>query len=189
MSSSAAQLPSHCGGTCRHCGAVIGWRTLQTLQPKRGLHRPAGGRRRRRRRGCPDASHAVIAVSASSVRRADIRPTGRADVRCPGVRCPRPLQPRCPHRAGSRTSVRRDTPRLAHRVRRAAAVGERPGRRCPNRAWRGRDGRRLAVGGWHEARRQTWAPGRPREPVQRQVPVGWLGSTGWSRCVLGRLPA
>jgi hypothetical protein len=48
----------------------------------------------------------------------------------PGVRCPRPLQPRCPHHAGSRTSVRRDRPRLANRVRHVAAAGGRRGRRC-----------------------------------------------------------
>jgi hypothetical protein len=58
----------------------------------------------------------VVALSASSVRRADVRPIGRADVRCPHVRCPRDrfhpgvrtdrppvsaaLQPRCLCRAG-----------------------------------------------------------------------------------------
>jgi hypothetical protein len=39
MSSSVAQLPSHRGGTCRHCGAVIGCRAPQTLQTERGLRR------------------------------------------------------------------------------------------------------------------------------------------------------
>jgi hypothetical protein len=199
MSSGAAQLPRQRGGTCRHRGAVIGCRAPKTVQPERGLGRPAGGRRHRGRRGCPDAGHAV----RRSLRRADVRPLGRAGVRCPrasgvqatgviqvsgqtgvgqtGVRCPRPLRPRCPHRAGSRRSVPRDSPGLADRVRRVAVVCERLGRRCPNAAWLGRDGRALAVRGWHEGRRQAWAaasqshrlrrrspPGRPRELVQRQ---------------------
>jgi hypothetical protein len=145
MSSSAAQLPSHCGGTCRHWGAVIGCRAPQTLQPKRGLRRPAGGRRRRR--GCPDAVHAVVTVSASSVRRTDIRPTGRADVRCPGVRCPgvrcdpgvRTARRPVSAAAAAALSAPRWIPdvgaaghaTVAHGVRRVAAVGERPGRRCP----------------------------------------------------------
>jgi hypothetical protein len=75
----------------------------------------------------------------------------------------------------------------AHRVRRVAVVGERLGRRCPNRAWRGGDGCALAVRGSHEGRRETWAaaahahrlgaprspPGRPRELVQRQGAGRW----------------
>jgi hypothetical protein len=42
MSSDAAQLPRQRGGTCRHRRAVIGCRAPQTLQPERGLGRPAG---------------------------------------------------------------------------------------------------------------------------------------------------
>jgi hypothetical protein len=85
--------------------------------------------------------------------RTDVRPTGRADVRCPGDRCPH-------HRCdpGVRTDRRpvstasaaaRPAPRWilegvgaagpatsGTRVRRVAVVGERLGRRCPNRAWR-----------------------------------------------------
>jgi hypothetical protein len=160
-----------------------------------------------------------------------IRVSGRTPVRCPRVRCPCVRCPRawCPHDRcdpGVRTdtrpvsaaaatpldpdySVRRDRPRLVHRVRRVAVVGERRGGRCPNRAWRARDGRTLAVRGSHEGRRQTWRcfagvqaaaprspPGRPGELVQRQVPVGWRGEQGSSRrsqsprrCVLGGLPA
>jgi len=112
-----------------------------------------------------------------------------------GVRCPRPLRPRCPHRAGSRTSVPRGRPRLAHRVRRVAVVCERLGRRCPNRAWRegivdlGRA--RLARGSTaHLDRRFAFAQaGRRARRLADQgswssarVPAGWLGSTGRSRC-------
>jgi hypothetical protein len=209
MSSSAAQLPSHrgtCrhrGSTCRHRGAVIGCRAPKTLQLERGLGRPAGGRRCRGRRGCPDAGHAV----RRSLRRADVRPTGRADVRCPGDRCPRvrcpgdrcdpgirtdrrpcprPLRPRCPHRAGSRTSVPRDRPRWRTGVRRVA-VGPRAawsslpesglgrplagkGWSCAGNAWRARGstaglGCRFAVA---QAGAPRSPPGRPRELVQRQ---------------------
>ena len=42
MPSSAAQLPRQRGGTCRHRVAVIGCLAPQTLQPERGLGRPAG---------------------------------------------------------------------------------------------------------------------------------------------------
>jgi hypothetical protein len=109
MSSGAAQLPSHRGGRCRHHGAVMGCRAPQTLQPQRGLRHPAGGRRRRGRPGCPDAGHAVR--RPVRVRCPDVRPTGRADVRCPRVRCPRVRCPgdRCPHHRcdpGVRTDTR-----------------------------------------------------------------------------------
>jgi hypothetical protein len=167
------------------------------------------------RPGCPDACHAVrrsvrvrcppcgrtsvqLVGWTSGVRASGVHASG---VHAPGVhttgvirvsgrtrvRCPRPLQPRWIRN----TSVRRDRPRLVHRVRRVAVVGERLGRRCPNRAWRAKDGRTLAVRGSHEGRRQTWRcfagvqaaaprspPGRPGELVQGQVPVGWWGSRG-----------
>jgi hypothetical protein len=112
------------------------------------------------RPGCPDACHAVrrsvrvrcppcgrtsvqLVGWTSGVRASGVHASG---VHAPGVhttgvirvsgrtrvRCPRPLQPRWIRN----TSVRRDRPRLVHRVRRVAVVGERLGRRCPNRAWR-----------------------------------------------------
>jgi len=73
------------------------------------------------------ATAVVAGPRPLSAMRTDVRPTGRADVWCPGDRCPRdrgdpgcpdgrvgcpqPLQPRCPDRAGSRNpSVRRDRP-------------------------------------------------------------------------------
>jgi hypothetical protein len=40
------------------------------------------------RKGCPDAGRAGRCLSARPVRRGDVRPTGRADVQHPGVRCP-----------------------------------------------------------------------------------------------------
>jgi hypothetical protein len=185
MPSSAVQLPSHRGGRCRHRGAVMGCRAPQMLQPERGLRRPAGGRRRswpsrmsgrrpRRSSLCPRPLSAV---------RTDVRPTGRADVRCPRircpgdrvqatgvhttgairvsgrtpVRCPRPLHPSCPHRAGSR-------------IRRCGGTGHvwRTGFDVPPwsasglvvAAWigpGGKDGRTRAMRGSHECRRQTWA--------------------------------
>jgi hypothetical protein len=194
--------------------ALWGCRAPQTRQPERALAaHPAvavvvpsrmSGRRPRRSSLCSRPLSAM---------RTDVRPTGRVDVRCPRVRCPCVRCPCawCPHdrcdpgvRTDTRpvsaaaataldpnTSVRRDRPRLVHRVRRVAVVGERLGRRCPNRAWQARDGRTLAVRGSHEGRRQTWRcfagvqaaaprspPGRPGELVQGQVPVGWWGSRG-----------
>ena len=231
MSSGAAQLPSHRGGRCRHRGAVMGCRAPHTRQPERGwAAQPAVAVVAVQ--GCPDAGHAVrrsvrvrcppcgrtsvqLVGWTSGVRASGVHASG---VHAPGVhttgvirvsgrtrvRCPRPLQPRWIRN----TSVRRDRPRLVHRVRRVAVVGERLGRRCPNRAWRAKDGRTLAVRGSHEGRRQTWRcfagvqaaaprspPGRPGELVQGQVPVGWWGAgeeqvlPSPRRCVLGGLPA
>jgi hypothetical protein len=62
-------------------------RAPPTRQPERGWASPAAGGRGRR--GCPDAGHAIGRLSASAVRRADVCPLGRADVRCPRDRCPR----------------------------------------------------------------------------------------------------
>jgi hypothetical protein len=209
-------------------------RAPQTPQPEPGLGRPAGIAVVVAVQDVLTPVTPLVALSASAVRRADGRPSnwsgGHPGVQAsavhatgvhttgviqvsgqPGVRCPRPLRPRCPHHAGSRRSVRRDRLGLAHRVRRVAAAGERRGRCCPNRAWRGRDGRRLVVRGWHERRRQPgrrlagaqaaaprWPLGRPGELVQRQVPVGWLGAREQGRAgaptsprvsILGRSPA
>jgi hypothetical protein len=135
----------------------------QTLQPGRGLaaQRVAVGRQDVRTLATP-----VVALSASSVRRADLRPIGQADVRCPRVRCPRvgcprdrchpgvrtdgppvsaALQPRCPHRARPwNGSVRRASP-LGAWVRRAAVVRGRRGR-LPAWGLTGRDGAALPVG-------------------------------------------
>jgi hypothetical protein len=96
MPSSAAQLP----------GVVIGCRAPQALRPERGLRRPAGGRRRRGRRGCVRTpATPLVARSACWVRRAGVRPTGRADVRCPDDRCPGTVHSGCPDGHGARGSA------------------------------------------------------------------------------------
>jgi hypothetical protein len=180
---------------------------------------PSRHRRRRGRPGCPDAGHAVrrsVRVRCPPCGRTSVQLVWRTSgvhasgvhapgVHAPGVhasgvirvsgwtpvRCPRPLQPRWIRN----TSVRRDQPRLVHWVRRVAVVGERLGRRCPNRAWRARDGRTLAVRGSHEGRRQTWRcfagvqaaaprspPGRPGESWSRARCRSVGGEQGRSRC-------
>ena len=189
---------------------------------------PSGGRRRRRRPGCPDACHAVrrsVRVRCPPCGRTSVQLVGwTSGVHAPGVhttgvirvsgrtpvRCLRPLQPRWIRN----TSVRRDRPRLVHRVRRVAVVGERLGRRCPNRAWRAkmverwpcvartrvdarlgaasqasrprRRARRLAdQGSWSRARCRSVGGGAGEEQV-RPSPAGAPKSR---RCVLGGLPA
>ena len=139
------------------------------------------GRRPRRSSLCPRPLSAM---------RTDVRPTGRVDVRCPHDRCDpgvrtdtRPVSAAAAAALSAprwirNTSVRRDRLRLAHRVRRAVVVGERLGRRCPNRAWRegmvdARLGRRFAC---VQAAAPRSPPGRPWKQVQGQVPVGWRGS-------------
>jgi hypothetical protein len=100
-----------------------------------------------------------------------------------GVRCPRPLRPRCPDRAGSRTPVPRDRPRLADRVRRVAVASERLGRRCPTRAWLGRDGRTLAVRSSHEGRRHTWTAASQAHRLGRRARrLADQGSWSSARC-------
>jgi len=211
--------------------ALWGCRAPQTRQPERALAaHPAvavvvpsrmSGRRPRRSSLCSRPLSAM---------RTDVRPTGRVDVRCPRVRCPCVRCPCawCPHdrcdpgvRTDTRpvsaaaataldpnTSVRRDRPRLVHRVRRVAVVGERLGRRC--RIGPGRQGmverwpcvartrvdarlgaasqasrlrrraRRLAdQGSWSRARCRSVGGGAGEEQV--------LPSP--RRCVLGGLPA
>jgi hypothetical protein len=133
-----------------------------------------------------------VALFASSVRHADRRPSNGSGGRPmstassvhatgvmrmsgqTGVWCPRPLQPCCPHRAGSRNApVPRDWPRWAHRVRRVAVVGERLGRRCPNRACRE---------GWScvgQCVAGTSGDGRPGPPL-RTGKGGGAALTAWA---------
>ena len=123
--------------------ALWGCRAPQTRQPERALAaHPAvavvvpsrmSGRLPRRSSLCSRPLSAM---------RTDVRPTGRVDVRCPRVRCPCAW---CPHDRcdpGVRTDTRpvsaaaataldpeyigaAGRPRLVHRVRRVAVVGER----------------------------------------------------------------
>jgi hypothetical protein len=194
MPSSAAQLPRQRGGTCRHRGAVIGCRAPQTLQPERGLSRLAGAAvvvavEDVRTPATPFVALSAVRTSVHLVARTSsvqatgvhatgvIRVSGQTGVRT-GVRCPR-----CPDRAGSRTSVPRDRPRLADRVRRVAVVSERLGRRCPNRAWLGRDGRMLAVRGSHEGRRHTWTAASQAHRLGRRARrLADQGSWSGARC-------
>jgi hypothetical protein len=113
---------------CRHRGAVLGGRALPGAVTRARLGPPSGwspvarmsGRRPGRSLPCPrPQSH-----------RGDVRPTGRADVQRPRVRCPvhpgvrtdRPpvsaaLPPGCPRRAGPWSgSVWRAAPSRAQRV-------------------------------------------------------------------------
>ncbi len=146
-----------------------------------------------------------VALSASSVRHADGRPSnwsGRTSgvhatgvMRVSGqtgVRCPRPLRPRCPHRAGSG-------------IRRCGGAGHvgAAGSTCrcgPRAAWSSLPESGLAGKGWSNVGRAWLArgstldlgrrfafaqaaaprspPREPRELVQRQVPVGWPGGHG-----------
>jgi hypothetical protein len=130
---------------------------------------PSRRRRRRGRRGCPDAGHAV----RRSLRRADVRPPGRVDVRCPGDRCP---PDRCdpgvrtarrPVSVASASALSGTALDPGRRCRGTGHVGgpgstcrggpERPGRRRPNPAWRGRMVKRWQCVAGHEGRRQTRA--------------------------------
>jgi hypothetical protein len=178
MSSGAAQLPRQRGGTGRHRGAVIGCRAPQTLQPERGLGRPASAAvvvavQDVRTPATPFVALSAVRTSAhlvartSGVRASGVRASGVIRVSGQtGVRYPRPLRPRCPHRAGSRRSVPRDRPRLADRVRRVAVVPERLGRRCPMRP------------GWEEmvvhwqCVAGTRVDGRPGPPLRSRTGCG-----------------
>jgi hypothetical protein len=144
-----------------------------------------------------------VVLSASSVRRMDLRPlVGRASgvqatgvqatgaIRVSGrtrVQCPRPVHRHCPHGAGSwGGSLRRGSPSLAHRVRGVAVVRERlgrrsPSRRCPNRAWRGRDGRSLAMRGSHGSTAYLAAASPAHRQRRLADPGRWLQRQGAGR--------
>jgi hypothetical protein len=169
--------------------------------------RPAGGRPRRGRGGCPDAGHAVRHSVRSSVRPADVGPTGRADVRCPGDQWPRDAcdpgvrTDRRPVSAAAASAL--SAPRWIPDVGAAGqATSGAPGStgRCglraagsslPESGLAGRDCRpwpcaaRTRVDGTPGPPlriRTGWAPGsppgRPRELVQRQGAGGLAGEHG-----------
>jgi hypothetical protein len=182
MSSSAAQLPVTAAAgivaASRH-----GLPSAADAATQASLGRPAGGRRRRSRRACPDAdprgsslgprSLSVVRASVqlvgrtSGVQASGVQATGAIQVSGrTGVRCPRPVHPRCPHRAASGT-------------RRCGGTGQ---------VWRtGLDvllstaglGRRLAR---PQAAAPRSPPGRPGSWSSARVPVGRLGEQGRNRC-------
>jgi hypothetical protein len=150
------------------------------------------GRRPRRSSRCP-----------SPLRRAEVRPTGRTDVRCPRVRHPRV---RCP-RDRCDPDVRTDRrPVSAAACIRAVRTALDPGCRCggtghvertefdvppgPRAAWSslpesglaGRDGRTLALRGSHECRRQTWAAWHAHRLRRRAPRLVDQGSWSSARC-------
>jgi hypothetical protein len=201
--SSAAQLPRHCGGTCRHCRAAPAAEHRRRCNPSEVCAAnptvavvvavQMSGRQPRRSSPCPHPLSAERTSVQPLERTSGVQGTGVHATRVirvsgqTGVWCP---QPRCPHRAGFRTSVRWDGPRLAQRVRRVGAVvGERLSRRT-----------RIGPGGEGMVERWPWVagtsvdgrPGPPRGmrtgcgatlaawPTRgagpAQVPVDWLGS-------------
>jgi hypothetical protein len=211
MPSGAEQLLSRrsgCGrgGRCRHREVAMGCQAPQTLHPEPGLDRPAGVAVVVAVQDVRTPATPLVALSAvevrpmvgrtSGVHATGVQATGRSgypDGHASGI------GGRCigrPHRAGSWNGwVRPAHPRCA------AGWRCRCGRRAawsslPSRDWRARDGRtvgsavaRRRVGGrpgppprMRRGRGAALPPGRPREPVQRPVPVGWLGSTRGSRC-------
>jgi len=147
-----------------------------------------------------------------SAMRTGVRPTGRADVWCPGDRCPGDRgDPGCPdgHASGVHSRCSRAVRTvLDPGIRRCSGTGPigAPGWTCRcgrYAAWSslaesglaGRDGRTLAVRGSHEGRRQTWTATwyayRLRRRARRSatrgvgpapVPVGWRGSRAMSGC-------
>jgi hypothetical protein len=167
-------------------------RAPPTRQPERGWASPAAGGRGRR--GCPDAGHAIGRLSASAVRRADVGPLGRADVRCPRDRCPRDRRD---------PGVRTDTPPVT--VAPASALSaQRWILACVGAAgpptsgrvgcdmsrwsasgwvvaarigvWRGRDGRGFGCAGLRQGRRQTGRLYGSAAAAVSRSPVGDRGA-------------
>jgi hypothetical protein len=144
-----------------------------------------------------------VVLSASSVRRMDVRPlVGQASgVQATGVHAT--VRSGCPDGHASSVRVRCiGTVRTAldpgvrrcggvahpwaHRVGDVAVVRERlgrrsPSRRCPNRAWRGRDGRSLAVRGSHGSTAHL-AAASPAHRLRRLADHGrWFQRQGAGR--------
>jgi hypothetical protein len=177
----------------RRCNPSEGW----VAQPASPSSRPSrmSGRRLRRWSRCPRP----LSAMRTDVRQLVGRTPGvQAPVsRCPGVRCPRDWRPDDRGDPGVPTARASG---VRGRCSRAVRTTLDPGRRC---------GGTGPGCGWHDRRRQPWPPlGRrtgcgaalaawpTRDLVQRQVPVGWLGSReGQVRTrrpgvgILGRSPA
>jgi hypothetical protein len=198
--------PGH-RGRCRHRGAVIGCRAPQTLQPERGLAVQPAVALVVAVEDVRTPATPFVTLSASSVRPADVGPTGRADVRCPGDQWPRDAcdpgvrTDRRPVSAAAASAL--SAPRWIPDVGAAGqATSGAPGStgRCglraagsslPESGLAGRDCRpwpcaaRTRVDGTPGPPlriRTGWAPGsppgRPRELVQRQGAGGLAGEHG-----------
>jgi hypothetical protein len=139
----------------------------------------------------------VVALSASGVRRGDVRPIGHADVRCPRVRCPRvrchpgvrtdgppvsaALQPPCPDRAGPGARCGEPSPlgamgltcrRGPRAARSTARIGpEGKGWCCVGRGW-------LARGSTADLGRRI-ARGQAAAPPRRLADKGAGPAPGW----------
>jgi hypothetical protein len=186
------------GGRCRHRRAVMDGRAPPTRQPERGWASPAASGRGRR--GCPDAGHAIGRLSGSAVRRADVCPLGRADVRCPRDRCPtRPARSRCPdgHASGHRgpasalsaprwilACVGAAGPPTSGRVgcdmSRWSASGWVVAARIG--VWRGRDGRGFGCAWLRQGRRQTGRRYGSAAAAASRSPPGRHGSWSSAGC-------
>jgi hypothetical protein len=203
MPSGAAQLPSHRGGRCRHRGAVIGCPAPQTLQPERGLRRPAGGRRRRGRPACPDTGHAVrrsVRILCPPCGQTSVQRVGRTSgVQASGVHATDVM------RVSGQTRASGVRGRCSRAVRTALDPGT---RRCRGTGHGGRSGFdvapwsvsglgvaarigpggegmivRQAVGGWQEWRRQTWAAASHAQRLGRRTcRLGDQGRWSSARC-------
>jgi hypothetical protein len=139
MPGGAGQLSSGGGGQGRGAGAVTAepsWVAEHPRRPDPGKVGPPSGCRRSR--GCPDAGQAGrCPVRLVQSRRGDVRPTGRADVKRPCVRCPGVR--------GSQVSGRTGR-RCPRRCRRAVRAALDPGvARCGGPPRPGAAGRRAAV--------------------------------------------
>jgi hypothetical protein len=159
-----------------------GWPSAPDAATRARSGRPAGVAGREDVR-TPATS--VVALSASSVRRADVRPIGHAG-RPVSTRpvSTRPVPSRCPD--GRASGVRGSAaalsgprwplewlgaasrPRWAQWVRRTAVVRGRRGR-LPASGLTGRDDAALAVGGSPEGRRQTWAAASHVHRLRRRL--------------------
>ena len=126
----------------------------------------------------------LVALSASAVRRADVRPlVGRTSgvhatgvhatgaIRVSGwtrVRCPRPLRPRCP--TGLDPGIGSAGQLTFGRIECDVSLGPRAAwSSLPNLGLAGKDGRALAVRGSHEGRRQTWAAAAHAHRLRRRA--------------------
>jgi hypothetical protein len=193
MPGGAGQLSRGGGGQGR--GAVTAEPSWAAERPSRrdpGEVGPPSGCRRSR--GCPDAGQAGrCPVRLVRSRRGDVRPTGRADIQRPRVRCPRvrcPVPSRCPDGPGSGVRGAAAALSAARWPLEWLGVAGRSGRaqRVDVPVVRGRRGRLPASGrtargwcgvgrGWL-ARGSTLGQGRRLAGVPAAAPPGRRADTG-----------